>query len=84
MSLRFVFVLLCCLAGAAHAEPARPTPQKAYLTLIIVFMLSNLPIMVQAVGDVSVDQLVALAAAIAAIAIPVAAQETTPAGTAMP
>ena len=43
MSLRLVFVLLCCLAGAAHAEPARPTPQKAYLTLIIDDLGQNLP-----------------------------------------
>ena len=43
MSLRFFFVLLCCLAGAAHAEPARTTPPKAYLTLIIDDLGQNLP-----------------------------------------
>lgn len=43
MSLRFLFVLLCCLAGAAHAEPASSTPHKAYLTLIIDDLGQNLP-----------------------------------------
>jgi len=43
MSLRLLFVLLCCLAGAAHAEPARTTASKAYLTLIIDDLGQNLP-----------------------------------------
>ena len=43
MSLRLLFVLLCCLAGAAHAEPARTTSPKAYLTLIIDDLGQNLP-----------------------------------------
>ena len=41
--MRFVFVLLCCLAGAAHAEPVSPKPHKAYLTLIIDDLGQNLP-----------------------------------------
>ncbi len=41
--MRFVFVLLCCLAGAVQAEPASPTPHKAYLTLIIDDLGQNLP-----------------------------------------
>ena len=43
MRLRFILGLLCCLAGAAHAAPATPTAQKAYLTLIIDDLGQNLP-----------------------------------------
>src|SRR5471030_3022997 len=43
MRLRFFLVLLCCLAGAAHADPAKSSPHKAYLTLIIDDLGQNLP-----------------------------------------
>ena len=43
MTLRFILVLLCCLAGTAHAEPARQKPHKAYLSLIIDDLGQNLP-----------------------------------------
>jgi polysaccharide deacetylase 2 family uncharacterized protein YibQ len=43
MRLRLVLGLLCCLAGAAHAAPATPTPPKAYLSLIIDDLGQNLP-----------------------------------------
>jgi polysaccharide deacetylase 2 family uncharacterized protein YibQ len=41
--LRLLIGLLCCLAGVAHAEPAGPTPHKAYLSLIIDDLGQNLP-----------------------------------------
>jgi polysaccharide deacetylase 2 family uncharacterized protein YibQ len=40
MCLKLVVVLLCCLAGVAHATPAT---QKAYLSLIIDDLGQNLP-----------------------------------------
>ncbi|CAI8856495.1 divergent polysaccharide deacetylase family protein [Pseudomonas sp. IT-P4] len=43
MFLRLLIGLLCCLAGVAHAEPAGPTPHKAYLSLIIDDLGQNLP-----------------------------------------
>ncbi|WP_085581822.1 MULTISPECIES: divergent polysaccharide deacetylase family protein [unclassified Pseudomonas] len=43
MGLRFILVLLCCLAGAAHAESAGPVPHKAYLSLIIDDLGQSLP-----------------------------------------
>ncbi|MBV4487696.1 divergent polysaccharide deacetylase family protein [Pseudomonas sp. SWRI153] len=43
MLLRFICVLLCCLAGTVQAEPASPSSQKAYLTLIIDDLGQNLP-----------------------------------------
>ncbi len=44
MGLRFIFVLLCLLAGAVNAAPATPSsPHKAYLSLIIDDLGQNLP-----------------------------------------
>ncbi|WP_433738225.1 divergent polysaccharide deacetylase family protein [Pseudomonas putida] len=43
MILRAILVLLCCLAGTVHAEPAGSTPRKAYLTLIIDDLGQSLP-----------------------------------------
>ncbi|MDZ5432279.1 divergent polysaccharide deacetylase family protein [Pseudomonas fluorescens] len=43
MCLRVILVLLCCLAGTAHADPAGSTPHKAYLSLIIDDLGQNLP-----------------------------------------
>ncbi|MGH8386019.1 MAG: divergent polysaccharide deacetylase family protein [Pseudomonas sp.] len=43
MGLRFIFVLLCCLVGTVHAEPARSTPHKVYVSLIIDDLGQNLP-----------------------------------------
>ena len=43
MRLRLALGLLCCLMGVAHATPAKPAPQKAYLSLIIDDLGQNLP-----------------------------------------
>ncbi|MCK1792092.1 divergent polysaccharide deacetylase family protein [Pseudomonas violetae] len=43
MRLDRVLALLCCLAGVAHATPAPPAAQKAYLSLIIDDLGQNLP-----------------------------------------
>ncbi|WP_137804056.1 divergent polysaccharide deacetylase family protein [Pseudomonas sp. G(2018)] len=42
MALRFILVLLCCLAGTVHADPAGSTPHKVYLSLIIDDLGQNL------------------------------------------
>ena len=42
MRLRLALGLLCCLMGVAHATPAKPAPQKAYLSLIIDDLGQNL------------------------------------------
>jgi len=43
MRLRLALGLLCCLMGVAHATPAKPAQQKAYLSLIIDDLGQNLP-----------------------------------------
>ncbi|WP_460118941.1 divergent polysaccharide deacetylase family protein [Pseudomonas sp. S2_C03] len=43
MRLQLLLGLLACLAGVAHATPATPTPQKAYLSLIIDDLGQSLP-----------------------------------------
>ncbi len=40
--MRFILVLLCCLAGTVHADPAGSTPHKVYLSLIIDDLGQNL------------------------------------------
>lgn len=40
--MRFILVLLCCLAGTVHADPAGATPHKVYLSLIIDDLGQNL------------------------------------------